>query len=537
MSSKNEQPVGRIKGPGKTTYEFTFITSCKDKVKISEYLYYTWKDGANVERKVVSRVTSVEQIRMYPDPMLANPAIDPAVVASAIDYSPQGMDLYQVTAQVVGYFKDQTFKFVNPRVSPTPGTAIYLATKSDLSEWLSSKKVNDQGGAFVGTLLNRPDEHIPEVLDVKAFVSTHLAVLAATGQGKSYTVGDIIEEMMGPRNKAAVLVFDPHDEYGTMKEIESRPEFAGKGSYVPVVKLYRPDDIRVRFSELAFSELLHILQGISDKMTSVLREAIHTARKVTPNFTVQDVLNALNTIKSKENESSVEGVRWRIHEFILSRTLIDDTKHIHLQDILKPGQLSILNLSQIEEDDQQVIVSVFLNRILRSRINTMRNGANPSNIDALDYPVFIVIEEGHRFAPSNDESRSKKILKTILSEGRKFGVGVCIVSQRPGKLDSDVLSQCMTQIIMKMINPVDQQNIKNSVEGISADLIEELPGLTRGQAVVIGEAVNTPVLIQIRSRQTKHGGSSIDAIKEWGEKWAPARPVDVEHFKDDEPLK
>jgi DNA helicase HerA-like ATPase len=537
MSAKKEQSVGRIKGPGETTYEFNFITSCKDKVKISEYLYYTWKDGAGAERKVVARVISVAQIRMYPDPMLANPAIDPAVVASVIDYSPQGMELYQVTAQVVGYFKDQAFKFVNPRVSPTPGSAIYLATKLDLSEWLSSKKKNDVGGAFIGTLLNRPDEDIPVVLDVKAFVSTHLAVLAATGQGKSYTVGDIIEEMMGPRNKAAVLVFDPHDEYGTMKEIESRAEFSGTGSYVPAVKLYRPDDIRVRFSELAFGELLHILPGISDKMTNVLREAIHAARKITSNFTVQDVLNALNTVKSKENESSVEGVRWRIHEFILSRTLIDDTKHIHLQEILKPGQLSILNLSQIEEDDQQVIVSVFLHRILRSRINAMRKGANPSDFDALDYPVFIVLEEGHRFAPANDESRSKKILKTILSEGRKFGVGICIVSQRPGKLDSDVLSQCMTQIIMKMINPVDQQNIKNSVEGISVDLINELPGLTRGQAVIIGEAVNTPVLIQIRTRQTTHGGSSIDAVKEWGDKWAPARQIEVEHYKDDEPLK
>ncbi|MBN2151162.1 MAG: ATP-binding protein [Candidatus Lokiarchaeota archaeon] len=536
MTVPKEQPVGRIKGPGETTYEFTFITSCKDKVKISEYLYYTWKDGAGVERKVVARVTGVEQIRMYPDPMLANPAIDPAAVAGVIDYSPQGMDLYQVTAQVVGYFKDQAFKFVNPRVSPTPGSAIYLATKQDLSEWLSSKKVNEPGGAFIGTLLNRPGEDIPVVLDVKAFVSTHLAVLAATGQGKSYTVGDIIEEMMGPRNKAAVLVLDPHDEYGTMKEVESRPEFSGK-SYTPVVKLFRPDDIRVRFSELAISELLHILQGISDKMTSVLREAIHAARKVTPNFTVQDVLNALSKLKTGGNESSVEGVIWRIHEFIMSRALIDDAKHIHLQDVLRPGQLSIFNLSQIEEDDQQVIVSVFLHRILRSRITAMRKGAKPSDMDALDYPVFIVLEEGHRFAPASDESRSKRILKTILSEGRKFGVGVCIVSQRPGKLDSDVLSQCMTQIIMKMINPVDQQNIKNSVEGISADLIEELPGLTRGQAVVIGEAINTPVLIQIRSRQTKHGGSSIDAVKEWEDKWAPARQIDVEHYKDDEPLK
>ena len=84
-----------------------------------------------------------------------------------------------------------------------------------------------------------------------------------------------------------------------------------------------------------------------------------------------------------------------------------------------------------------------------------------------------MLEEAHRFAPASGDSRAKRVLKTILSEGRKFGVGTCLVTQRPGKLDSDVLSQCMTQIIMKIINPSDQDNIKQSVEAITADLMQE----------------------------------------------------------------
>ncbi len=150
-------------------------------------------------------------------------------------------------------------------------------------------------------------------------------------------------------------------------------------------------------------------------------------------------------------------------------------------------------------------------------------GVDPSQLDPdknkelLDYPVFIVLEEGHKFATANSESWSKKILKTILSEGRKFGIGVCVVSQRPGKLDSDVLSQCMSQIIMKIKNPVDQKNIRDSIESVSEDLINELPGLTKGQALISGEAINTPVLINIRKRLTTHGGQSHDAIKAWTE--------------------
>ncbi|RLI88599.1 MAG: ATP-binding protein, partial [Archaeoglobales archaeon] len=110
------------------------------------------------------------------------------------------------------------------------------------------------------------------------------------------------------------------------------------------------------------------------------------------------------------------------------------------------------------------------------------------------------------------------VLKTILAEGRKFGVGVCLISQRPSKIDSDILSQCMTQIIMRIVNPADQENIKSSVESIGRELIEELPGLTKGQALVAGVAINSPVLVRVRERLTSHGGMSKNAPEEW-QKW------------------
>ncbi|MBK8034714.1 MAG: ATP-binding protein [Chloroflexi bacterium] len=108
-------------------------------------------------------------------------------------------------------------------------------------------------------------------------------------------------------------------------------------------------------------------------------------------------------------------------------------------------------------------------------------------------------------------------MKQVLSEGRKFGVGVGLISQRPGKLDSDVLSQCNTQFLLRIVNPVDQARVAESVESIGRDLLKELPALNKGQAIISGVAVNTPVICQIRKRFTPHGGEGTRASETWQE--------------------
>jgi DNA helicase HerA-like ATPase len=135
--------------------------------------------------------------------------------------------------------------------------------------------------------------------------------------------------------------------------------------------------------------------------------------------------------------------------------------------------------------------------------------------DRVDHPIFALFEEGHRFAPASGEAPSLGTLRTITSEGRTFGFGLGIISQRPSKLDQDVLSQCGTQITMQITNPTDQDAIRNSVEAVGEDVLRELPGLTPGQAVVSGDSMNTLALIQVRNRITKHGAESPDVVAEW----------------------
>ncbi|MHA1721325.1 MAG: ATP-binding protein [Promethearchaeota archaeon] len=447
--------------------------------------------------------------------------MDPKQITRTINFQHEDFGIYEITAKIIGYFDQSLKTFINPRILPNSGDPIFLATKDDLSNWLFKKKANEKWGADIGFLIHRPKENIRAVLDINKIVSTHLAVLAATGSGKSYTVGVILEELMKAKNKAAVLVLDPHGEYGTFIEAESHTAFKGKKGYSPKVQLIQPKDIHIKFCELSHTEIFRLLESLSEKMRYLLGEALREVQKENINYTVADVIQKLNDKKTQDNSSSVEGILWRIHEYIKNRQLISDSKHNKLPELLKPGKISILNMVELEERDQQITTSVLLNRILKSRISIKTGQKMVDESELLEYPVFIVIEEGHKFAPTGEQSSSAKILKTILSEGRKFGIGICLISQRPGKLNSDVLSQCMTQIIMKIINPVDQKNIENSVESVSQDIFQELPGLTQGQAIIAGDAVNTTVMVQIRERLIKHGGTSLNAGKEWDDLWEP----------------
>jgi DNA helicase HerA-like ATPase len=98
-------------------------------------------------------------------------------------------------------------------------------------------------------------------------------------------------------------------------------------------------------------------------------------------------------------------------------------------------------------------------------------------------------------------------------------VGVGLISQRPGKLDADILSQCMKQFILRIVNPLDQNKVVESVESVGRDLLRELPALSKGQAIIAGAAVNTPVLCRVRRRRTEHGAEDVDAPARWVDWW------------------
>jgi len=132
----------------------------------------------------------------------------------------------------------------------------------------------------------------------------------------------------------------------------------------------------------------------------------------------------------------------------------------------------------------------------------------------LTFPVSLFIEEAHLFVPAKEHSPTQDILKQIATGGRKFGVGLNLITQRPGLIDENVLSQCNTCILLKIMNDGDKKVISRTVEAASSDLIEDLSGLTPGQAVIVGPCIKTPAMVKIRERKTKHGGVTPDLVEE-----------------------
>lgn len=480
------------------------------KFKTGDFVAYKdrWVD---LDQCVLCRVCYSRSLKTYPDEFVVETGINPRDILEFAGMDADDYDRYLITASVVGYFNPKFKEFRHPRAMPDSGEIIFEAEPSMLKD-VSKAEAGSRGSAIVGMVLGT---EVPVVLSVKDLVSQHLSVIASTGSGKSYTVGVLLEELMMPGNRAAVLVVDPHGEYSTLTDLQNRKEFR-TDDYAPAVKILRKDNIKIKVAELDLDDFLGML-NLTEKMQHFFRRAYYGWRE-SGNLKKSDLRMEIEVLRDPNNESTIDGILWRF-DAVIKRGIFEDHQHTQLREMFSVGQLSVLDLSGLSQSEQQLITSVLLRRLYDAREGTINQRYDEREEKHLPYPVFVVLEEAHRYAPQNGEAKSKTILKTILAEGRKFGIGVCMVSQRPSKLDSDSLSQCMTQITMKIINPVDQSQIASSIESMSREVLDELPALARGEAVISGVAVNTPVLVKIRERITAHGGISRDAPEEWASQW------------------
>jgi DNA helicase HerA-like ATPase len=452
-----------------------------------------------------------------------------------LGFAEQQHELFEVTVVVLGYYDPRLGDFINPRVPPESGSPIYIADDQTLASVLSKKQVGDVGSALIGSLLSRGPDAVPVTLDVRGFTSTHLAIIASTGAGKSYLASVIIEELMRPYNRASILIVDPHGEYGTLEEMMGRDEFQASGSaelttggYEPEVRIIQPDQVRVRIASLTLGDLRYLLPNLSEKMHYQLGRTYNaTRRKYGDKWTLGQFMVTLRAGDEDhpvtdpdadlelEQDATIGALMWRVNSVLGHSKIFDDFEHMELEKLFRPGQCSVLQLNEIDQREQQVIVATLLRRLNQARMDTEKGLAGEGDENYLPYPTFVLIEEAHNYAPANADVVTSHILKTVLSEGRKFGVSVGLISQRPGRLDSDVLSQCMTQCIMRIVNPIDQARVAESVESVGRDLLKELPALSKGQVIVAGNAVNTPLLCRVRQRITRHGAEDPDAPARW----------------------
>jgi len=466
------------------------------------------------------------------------------------------------TIELVG-FRDSSGQIKIPRRALNPGERVYGVDYNFLSGFY---KFDENTSIHIGNLIGyeKGDNIVPVYLDVNKLVTEHLAILAMTGSGKSYTVGRIIERLVAQMN-GTVVVFDVHGEYGKafakgeiqfnedlsyiddqrdkdnifkIQDMFKRLISAGGGIsvYTPQLESFdfkymnKNKHLALQFDSFDMDDLSAILPGLTEPQERVLDVAIRywQTKFNKPPRDIQDLRDVLSgdleelrewSELSQSEAKALNGRSAAVASAKLSR-VINEAKSFYTRAVGEPtdiyemvgekgsskGRLVIVDLQGLSDDAKQIITALISSEIIKKAADKKRQIR----------PTFLVYEEGHNFAPAGIPCISKSIIKKIASEGRKFGVGFAIISQRPSKLDSDVTSQCNTIITMRLKNPDDQRFIAKTSDMFSKSDIEELPSLSTGEALICGRSIPAPLLVKIGTKALIHGGESPEVIQEWG---------------------
>ena len=175
-------------------------------------------------------------------------------------------------------------------------------------------------------------------------------------------------------------------------------------------------------------------------------------------------------------------------------------KTIDLDRIIQPMKLTVIDLAGTEK----IVMSYTAEWLLSSLWQRALGGE-------LRWPVFVVLEEAHNLVPGGREvTKASRIVNTVAAEGRKFGVFLVVITQRPSKISDDTLSQCASQLIMRLTNPDDQKAVQRASEVVSQSLLENLPGLNQGEVVVLGRLTRIPAMVKVSGRRGAEGGADIN---------------------------
>ncbi len=435
-------------------------------------------------------------------------------------YMKDEQEILTANAIAVGYRDGK--QVLMPRSPFKPDARVYSADRDLIRDVIGLNK-NRRDSIYLGLL---EGHDIPVYLDIHKAIGKHISILAKTGAGKSYTVGVTLEELL--KNKIPVVVVDPHGEYSTLKQENDdydqmltyniRPrsyenqiiEYAANTLVNPGAEKLT---LKPRFS---LKELIDIMPlRLNENQKSILYTAFKRFRD--RDYTIQQLIDAVQMEDGKPKWKVINGL-----EELRNSGLFEGTPLLE-KDIVKDGQLTIMNLKGASPEIQELIVA----EVARFLFEAIKVGRIP--------PFLFIIEEAHNFCPERGfgVATSSHILRTIASEGRKFGLYLCVVSQRPAKVDKNIISQSNTQIILKVTNPNDLNAIGRSIEGFTQGMESDIRELSVGQALVVGECVEQPIVVNVRVRETKHAGARTTEEKEKIEERKPStldkiKPIFIE---------
>lgn len=515
---------------------FQFITNEELAPKRLEYVIIKGIASSDEEVEVLAQV---ESLKAFSDVLSEDQEYDATTKLLELNYK---IPLKLIaSARVLGYL-DKDGNILLPRSVSLPGSPVYLAPDELLQKFFTHNK---KTAIEIGTLLYRPNVKV--TLDPNG-LRRHLAIIAQTGAGKSYLTGLLLEKLV--KLGATILVFDPNSDYVLLRRKRNNlREFSSIAHNVTIYRIPKvqgrfSDDMiggvepySIRFSELENEQIAEIL-GISEysNIRDAVEKAIEELRSSNIDFTPNELYEKLKNmagIEEKEEEeiSDFEDYERRLLKEMEKKnkkkypeeTMIGARKalkyvkwikdypiwgfkDISPEKILKPAHISVIDLAGIEKNLQDLVVSKLLNDIWTK-----------AKSEGLPYPLFIVLEEAHNLVPKEkgEKLKSARIINSIAAEGRKFKVFLIVVTQRPYKISSNTLSQCGSQIIMRLTNPTDQTAVKEASEALSENLFHDLPGLNIGEAIILGRLTKIPVMVKIGERETAEGGFDIDLDEEF----------------------
>jgi len=391
-------------------------------------------------------------------------------------------------------------KILPPNIPPSPGDFVYEADISTVNRILGIK----DDGIFVGHMYGHEDVRI--VLDPETLLRLHFAIFGSTGSGKSYTVGVIVEEFL--RLGYPVVIFDAHGEYSTLSmPNENEDEVAeliklGLRPRRFEIRLFHPSQMTVGLEDLdidAISEVTSMTPIMSDLLYLAFKH-IDRAEYTLDNIKGSDqkkewidrLVRAVNVVASRwkfDNKTKI-AIRRRLETL---RELSIFGEKLDIDRFVGKGVATIIDISYgLTEYEKTVYVGLILKKLFDAR----RRRLIP--------PLLVIVEESHIFAPQDRETYSKTMIRKVAREGRKFGIGIGLVSQRIVGLDKDAISQCGTKFILRIDSKTDLEYLRPYTSLLTQEDMGRIPHLPTGIAYITGQALRYPVLTKIRPRQTKH---------------------------------
>ncbi len=388
---------------------------------------------------------------------------------------------------------------------PVPGQLVYEVSYDDLE---SIYGVNDSNHFHIGTVF--PQHVTPASIKTDNMLGKHFAVLGSTGTGKSCTVALLIHRIVERMPMGHIIILDPHNEYASA--------FEERGEHFDI------GNLRLPYWMMNFEEHVEMFIGRRRSVEreveiDILRRGIYAARveaatniqadKITVNspipyklsFLLQYLENSMGKLDNPEKLTPFMRLKAKVEElrrdvrfsFMFSGLLAHDNLKNVIKDLLRfpvnNRPVSTIDLSGVPSEIVNVVVSMISRLVFDFAVWSRGENARP---------ILLVCEEAHRYIPTEENTvfgSSRKAIERIAKEGRKYGVSLGLVSQRPADVSESALSQCGTIFAMRMNNERDQRFVEHVMPEGSKGALEALSSLQNREALVVGEGVRAPVRV------------------------------------------